>query len=152
MAYSNAQNNTGDTLALITGGCNVTDNISVKSVEVYPRTENCTVPDLPLRRRRHTTFLTSDSSPSIAICGGVEQGVWTSASCLVLDQANQVWNDTIMGSLTMARENGAAVTLNHVGVFIIGGEGTSKTTSQGGRSCAGARVAPAEKLGLGRKF
>ena len=108
----------------------MTDNTSVKSVEVYPRTENCTVPDLPLRRRRHTTFLTSDPSPSIAICGGVEQGVWTSASCLVLDQANQAWNDTIMGSLTMARENGAAVTLNHVGVFIIGGEGTSKTTSE----------------------
>ena len=108
----------------------MTEYTSVKSVEVYPRTENCTVPDLPLRRRRHTTFLTSDPSPSIAICGGVEQGVWTSASCLVLDQANQVWNDTIMGSLTMARENGAAVTLNHVGVFIIGGEGTSKTTSE----------------------
>ena len=99
----------------------MTDNTSVKSVEVYPRTENCSVPDLPLSRRRHTTFLTSGPSPSIAICGGVEQGVGTSATCLVLDQVNRVWNRTIMGSLTMARENGVAVTLNHVGVFIIGG-------------------------------
>ena len=105
----------------------MTDNTSVKSVEVYPRTENCSVPDLPLSRRRHTTFLTSGPSPSIAICGGVEQGVGTSATCLVLDQVNRVWNRTIMGSLTMARENGVAVTLNHVGVFIIGG--TSKKTS-----------------------
>ena len=29
---------------------------------------------------------------------------------------------------------------------------SSLTVSQGGRSCAGARVAPAEKFGLGRKF
>ena len=29
---------------------------------------------------------------------------------------------------------------------------TTLDTNQGGRSCAGARVAPAEKFGLGRKF
>ena len=29
---------------------------------------------------------------------------------------------------------------------------TIYTVYQGGRSCAGARVAPAEKFGLGRKF
>ena len=29
---------------------------------------------------------------------------------------------------------------------------TQKPSQQGGRSCAGARVAPAEKFGLGRKF
>ena len=29
---------------------------------------------------------------------------------------------------------------------------TKNTIYQGGRSCAGARVAPAEKFGLGRKF
>ena len=116
----------------------MSQSLSVKSVEVYPRTENCSVPDLQPKRRRHTTFLTSDSTPSIAICGGVEQGVWTSASCLVLDQANQVWNDTIMGSLTMAREDSAAVTLNHVGVFIIGG--ASKVTSGRGKIAENQRT------------
>ena len=121
------EHKTEGTLSLLTGGCNVSQSLSVKSVEVYPRTDNCSLPDLQPRRRRHTTFLTSDSSPSIAICGGGEQGVWTSASCLVLDQANQIWNRTIMGSLTRAREDSAAVTLSHVGVFIIGG--TSRKTS-----------------------
>ena len=35
----------------------------------------------------------------------------------------------------------------HEGLLI-----TQVLLSQGGRSCAGARVAPAEKFGLGRKF
>jgi hypothetical protein len=39
----------------------------------------------------------------------------------VLDPINQRWKESRMGSLTMERAYAAAVTLDHIGVFIIGG-------------------------------
>ena len=41
---------------------------------------------------------------------------------------------------------GKVMKLNGLVYFAIGNQ------NQGGRSCTGARVAPAEKFGLGRKF
>ena len=42
--------------------------------------------------------------------------------------------------------------LEKTGTKLFFPKGPATFTQQGGRSCAGARVAPAEKFGLGRKF
>jgi len=66
------------------------------------------------------TFMTSEPTPLVAACGGSTfRG--SSASCLVLDPINQRWNESRMGDLTTPRVNGAAATLNDIGVFIVGG-------------------------------
>ena len=39
----------------------------------------------------------------------------------MLDQINQRWDESRMGRLTIARTGGATVTLNDIGVFIVGG-------------------------------
>ena len=91
------------------------------SVEVYPSTSGCSPPPLPVGRSRHTTFLTSGPNPVIATCGGIVGGWNATASCLVLEQSNQGWDESRMGELTLPRWRSAAATLNSVGVFIIGG-------------------------------
>ena len=112
---------------LITGGHRISSG-RLSSTEVYPSISNCSPPALPFARNAHTTFLTSDPSLAIATCGGYD-GSYLS-SCLVLDLVNQRWNESMMGSLTMARHKSAAVTLNYIGVFIIGGGTTNnKRTS-----------------------
>ena len=77
----------------------------------------------------------------VATCGGYTNTVNTmsnsvTASCLVLDPINQLWDDSRMGSLTMPRVNGAVATLNDIGVFIVGGSannnrGTSEFLAAG---------------------
>ena len=64
--------------------------------------------------------VTSEPAVKITVCGGYTEQAWTS-SCLVLDQINQRWDDTKMGSLTVARGYSAVARLNYVGVFLIGG-------------------------------
>ena len=58
----------------------------------------------------------------LATCGGYIRGRGVTAACLVLDHVNQRWDENRMGNLTMPRNTGVAVTLDHVGVFILGGE------------------------------
>jgi len=113
-----------DNILLITGGEGGSEGGSIlSSTEVYPSTSSCSPPSLPMGRTGHTTFLTSEPSPLLATCGGVTQE-GSSASCLVLDPINQLWNESRMGDLRMARFYGAVVTLNDIGVFIVGGYDT----------------------------
>merc|ERR1719397_1801282 len=120
------QSNTEESLVLITGGVDAGYFYfsSLTSVEVYPSTRGCSPPPLPAERDEHTTFLTSEPSPVIATCGG-RVGGYDTASCLVLDQSNQRWDESRMGDLTMPRSYSAVATLNSVGVFIIGGRATN---------------------------
>jgi len=113
-----------DSLLFITGGYG--GNSILSSTEVYPSTSSCSTPPLPLERNAHTTFLTSEPSVSVATCGGVTS-IGDTASCLVLDPINQRWDESRMGNLAEERVNGAAATLNNIGVFIVGG-GSPKTS------------------------
>ena len=106
-----------DSLLFITGGSS--SNSFLPSTEVYPKTTGCSPPPLPLGRYDHNTIVTSEPSAMVATCGGATQE-GSSASCLVFDPINQRWDESRMGNMTMARE-GAAVTLNDIGVFILGG-------------------------------
>ena len=123
----------GDSLLFITGGD--TSWGFLPSTEVYPRTSGCSPPPLPLDRYGHMTFMTSEPTPLVAACGGSNlRG--SSASCLVLDLINQRWDENRMGNLTMVRIDAAAVTLNNIGVFIVGGyhantRGTSEFLAAG---------------------
>merc|ERR1711936_905720 len=112
-----------DSLLVITGGSN--GNI-LSTTEIYPRSSNCSVPSLPLSRSAHTTFVTSEPTAFVATCGGrTENRPYLIDSCLVLDPINQRWDESRMGVLTRKRYHGAAVTLNHIGVFILGGEASN---------------------------
>jgi len=112
-----------DSLLVITGGSN--GNI-LSTTEIYPRSSNCSVPSLPLSRSAHTTFVTSEPTALVATCGGrTENRPYLTDSCLVLDPINQRWDESRMGSLTMKRMYGAAVTLDHIGVFILGGQASN---------------------------
>jgi uncharacterized coiled-coil protein SlyX len=106
-----------DSLLFITGGYGY---LRLSSTETYPSTSDCSPPSLPLGRYGHTTFVTSEPTALVAACGGRTEGGYT-ASCLVLDPTNQRWDESRMGSLTMSRNLGAAATLDHIGVFIVGG-------------------------------
>merc|ERR1719430_439537 len=108
-----------DSLLVITGGWNGYSRLS--SGEIYPRSSDCSLPSLPLGRQAHTTFVTSEPSALVASCGGFIEGGGFTDSCLVLDPINQQWGEKRMGSLTMKRGYGTAATLDHIGVFIVGG-------------------------------
>ena len=64
--------------------------------------------------------MTSEPTALVATCGGYAEGGPTD-SCLVLDPINQRWDESRMGSLKLRRTWGAAATLDHIGVFIVGG-------------------------------
>jgi len=110
-----------DSLLFITGG--TSNSYTLSTTEIYPRSSRCAPPSLPSSIASHTTFITSKPNALVATCGGYKKGGGI-ASCYVLDPINQRWDESRMGSLTMARYYGAAVTLDHIGVFIVGG-GTS---------------------------
>jgi hypothetical protein len=114
----------GEEGVLITGGFAPFGGSRLSSVGVFPSTSEseCSPPPLPAGRDLHTTFLTSEPNPVIATCGGRLRGEDATASCLVLDESNQRWDESRMGDLTMPREYSAVATLNSVGVFIIGGD------------------------------
>ena len=108
-----------ENVLLITGGVAVGAVLS--SVEVYPNTHNCSPPPLPVVRSFHATFLTSEPNPVLATCGGRVGGEGITASCIVLDKSNDRWDESRMGNLTMPRYASAAISLNFLGVFMIGG-------------------------------
>ena len=84
-------------------------------------------------------FVTAEPTALVATCGGITGEGWTEegwTSCLVLDPINQRWDERRMGSLTMKRGYAAAATLDHIGVFIVGGRpnnapGTSEFLAAG---------------------
>ena len=113
-------------VVLMTGGPYTLD------AEVYPSSSGCSIPPLPSLRYNHQTFLTSDPIPMVATCGGTADNIKVKTSCLVLDVANQSWDDRRLGDLTMPRVHGAVAVLRDIGVFYLGGmdpEIRSKTTS-----------------------
>ena len=100
-------------MILITGGYS-TDRL-LSSVETFPT--SCTVADLPEVRYGHVTFLTADTPPSVATCGGYTSSVIS--SCLTL-QGGQ-WVEGGVGDLPGGRSYGSAVTLPGHGVYLVGG-------------------------------
>ena len=122
-----------NSLLFITGGSTATlvnpVTTLLSSTEIYPRSSDCSPPSLPLGVMGPTTFVTSEPTALVATCGGTtEEG--STASCLVLDPINQCWDEIRMGSLTRKRSSAAAVTLDHIGVFILGGNRFFGNTSE----------------------
>ena len=72
---------------------------------------------------------------------------WTSWNGSIGEWMN--WINFQYGFTRMMVANATHILLEQV---IIEDSPNSQAPTQGGRSCAGARGAPAEKFGLGRKF
>ena len=115
------------TLLLLTGGKDGYFSY-LSSTEVYPPTPSCSPPPLPSPRGHHVIFLTAAANPMVATCGG-NDNEWLS-SCLVLNATANRWEENVMGSLLRAKGNHAVATLEGVGVYVIGGEGTSTGTTE----------------------
>ena len=108
------QPDTGDA-ALLTGGSGRLHRVS--STVLYP--EDCSVPNMDEVRAHHVTFLTRDSPPRIATCGG--RGVFGSSfkkDCLVLRDGQ--WKGGELGDLPDEREYSASARIEE-GVFLLGG-------------------------------
>ena len=113
---------TKDTVALITGGIG-NPNVRLSSTEVYP--PGCSLPALPEARWSHTAFVHNNS---VSVCGGkissgssIYSSVSDTSSCLVLDVENQRWEKNVIGDLTRSRTRHAAVSVENVGTYLIGG-------------------------------
>ena len=98
------------------------------STEVYPNT--CTTPSLPKPTAYHALFMTTGSSPVVASCGGYQYRYKTSTSksmrvdsCVVWDSDKQRWDEQMMSPLPEKRGYHSVVTLENIGVYIIGGHG-----------------------------
>ena len=117
--------NNEDTVALISGGRGVNDYYDgydyYDSSTIYPPSSGCSLPPSHGHRRYHALFTTLETRPRIASCGGVDEGGYSTASCLVFDQETQAWENNIMSDLVHERENPAVVSLNNIGTFMIGG-------------------------------
>ena len=109
-----------ESVLFITGG--YASGTLSSSTEIFSSIAGCSMPSLPSMSRSQNTFLTAESHPFIATCGGRNMDREDSASCLVLDQVNRRWDNSRLGNLTIPRYGGAVVTLNYIGVYIIGGE------------------------------
>jgi len=113
-----------DTHLLVTGRRNLGRRDYISSAEVYPASTDCSPPSLPASRLHHTMFVTAKPTPLVATCGGID-GKFETASCLVLDPLSNRWAKDMMGALTMKRVGSGAVTIDHIGVFVLGGDDES---------------------------
>ena len=107
---------------MLTGGSGRLNRVS--STVLYP--EGCSVPSMDEVRAHHFTFLTRDSPPIIATCGG--RGVFGSSfkkDCLVLRDGQ--WKGGELGDLPDEREYSASARLND-GVFLLGGKLTPSSS------------------------
>ena len=117
---------------IVTGGY---DNSRLASTELIP--SSCSIPDLPIVRTAHVTFLhrvSSHPEPKLVTCGGLvglPEGVLDGGccnsndatnECLVLDMATATWGTGVVGSLDQSRWRASAVSLP-VGVYVLGGNG-----------------------------
>ena len=109
-----------ESVLVLTGGSALKWGAGSK-VEVYPKTQGCSLPPLPSPRYGHKTFVTSGPMPLVATCGGViTTSGGTTNSCLVLDAVNQRWDDSRMGNLRKDRWYGAVAELPGLGVYFMG--------------------------------
>ena len=93
--------------------------------EIYPAVSGCFLPALPKGRNLASTFVTTGPSPKVVTCGGGYL-----ASCLVLDVDNQRWDENMMDELPQPRGYHAAVSVEDIGTYLIGGgPGNNKRTS-----------------------
>ena len=114
-----------DTVVLLTGGEFFgAGSLSIlSSSEVFP-SNGCSLPSLPQPRRGHVLFATADQNPKIVTCGGSDQNDIFLASCPVFDPETQRWDADTMSPLFLPRVRSAAVTMESIGVYLIGGGGT----------------------------
>ena len=109
-------------VVLISGGFWSSRGLTGKrltSTEVYPKT--CTTPSLPEPTSNHVLFMTVGTKPVVASCGG-HQSTLTD-SCVVWDSDKQRWDERMMSPLPEKRGYHSVVTLENIGVYIIGGYG-----------------------------
>ena len=100
------------------------------SSEIYPPISSCSIPPLPEARSRHASFVTTGTNQKVTLCGG-SLGSSITSSCLVLDIENQRWEEHVIGKMTMSRWYHAAVSVESVGTYLIGGFSTNmKTTTE----------------------
>ena len=109
---------TGDA-ALLTGGHDASNRLS--STVLYP--EGCSVPSIDEARGEHVTFLTSDTRPRIATCGGSDGS--TLKDCLVLRDGQ--WRGGELDDLPEKRYRSASARLKE-GVFLLGGSSTPSSS------------------------
>ena len=91
----------------------------LSSTVLYP--EGCSVPSMDEARADHVTFLTRDSPPRIATCGGYNWGSGYLKDCLVLRDGQ--WRGGELDDLPEERQEPASARLTE-GVFLLGGEST----------------------------
>ena len=118
-----------DSVVLLTGGVLYEPGnlSSLSSSELFPTTSGCSLPSLPAPRSRHALFTTTDPSTVLAACGGYVGGI-SVASCLVFDPQTQSWDENRIGQLPQPRFWQAVVTLKDIGIYMIGGRPTERTT------------------------
>ena len=109
---------TKDTVALIIGGWYGIYGDSFTSTEIYPPVVGCSLPSLPEERSRHAGFVHNNA---VTLCGGWVKASSLTKSCLVLDIENQRWEKNVIGDLTVYRYEHAAVSVENVGTYLIGG-------------------------------
>ncbi len=110
---------TGDA-ALLTGGNDGSNDLS--STVLYP--EGCSMPSMDEARYYHVTFLTRDSPPRIATCGGYD-GDDELKDCLVLRDGQ--WRGGELDDLPEKTDNLASARLED-GVFLLGGYNTPNSS------------------------
>ena len=117
-----------NTLLMLTGGDGKENGKYLLSTEIYPSTPDCWLPHLPRKRSYHMTLVTSEPLALVATCGGKYKGNIKTTSCLVLDPFTQSWDESRMGDLTDTYNLAAAVTIDYIGVFVLGGLSTSQSS------------------------
>ena len=94
----------------------------LSSTVLYP--EGCSVPSMDEARSSHVTFLTRDSPPRIATCGGYD-GDDRLKDCLVLRDGQ--WRGGELDDLPEKRYRSASARLKE-GVFLLGGFETPRSS------------------------
>ena len=103
---------------------------TLASTEVYPKT--CSLPSLPKPTSYHALFMTTGTKPVVASCGGYHgDGPWLN-SCVVWDSDKKRWDQNMMSALPDIRrgQHHSAVTIENVGVYILGGIGWNSAMSK----------------------
>ena len=98
---------------MLAGGNDGSNPLS--STVLYPEGD-CSVPSMDVARYDHVTFLTRDSTPRIATCGGYGGGF--KKDCLVL-QGGQ-WRRGQLDDLPDSRDSAASARVEE-GIFLLGG-------------------------------
>ena len=123
-----APNDNEDTVVILTAGWINDPGRRGFSTEIYPPVSGCSLPALPSGKYRyyHATFATTGPNPKIVTCGGVD-ATWT-RSCFALDLQNQLWDESVISRLPQNRGYPAAVSMENIGTYLIGGEGQARTS------------------------